>query len=285
MCSGLVWAKNRDDREIKRMIDNKTTAPEKVGAKASEGLYVPTGLSNREELMLVAFYDQECGFVDSLRARMLLKRSPVAREFYAAIERTEIAYKAYAARVSNDSKVDLWDRISARIDAEMRAEVFLGERSYREPSVATKITGAIESWRSRLAWGASGAALASVLGMGLVYGSYLGTGPNLGLSSGSIARSSSGRIPLAAPVAYQGRSQALGMGEAVRASPVEMDWVRSEGRLRLLQDPEQRTAIIWVKPRSTEPRVAVPAGYGPRLSRRSTRSNSQIPVAVPAAGR
>jgi hypothetical protein len=267
------------------MTENKTTAPEKLAAKAAEGVSAPIGLSSREELLLVAFYDQECGFVDSLRARMLLTRSSVAREFYAAIERTEIAYKAYAARVSNESRVDLWDRISARIDAEMRAEVFLGGRSYREPSVATRITGAIESWRSRLAWGASGAALASFLGMGLIYGGYLGTGPNGGFSGGEITRSASGRIPLAAPVSYQGRSQSLGVRESVRTSPVEMDWMRSEGRLRLLQDPDQRTAIIWVKPRSTEARVAVPAGYGPRLSRRSTRSNSQIPVAVPAAGR
>ena len=63
-----------------------------------------------------------------------------------------------------------------------------------------------------------------------------------------------------------------------------MDWMRSEGRLHVMQDPEANTAIIWVKPRAQAPRVSLAGDFNQHLPRHSSRSNTHIPVAFPAVG-
>lgn len=258
------------------MNELKTTASD-----AKDVIRPQSALSVRQEVLLVAFHDGECGMFDTLRARYLLRRSASARAFIKSVESADAAYRAHARQVERDCNVDLWDRISARIQAEKHAEVFLGQRTYSAPAAASESVWSIAEWRSRFAWGASGAAFASVLAMALVQGGYIG-GTAPGIAALASRSGSQGLIPSATQVSYAGAGTSAGAG--IRAvDPIEMDWMRSEGRVQVLHPPSERTSIIWVRPRAQGQGGA--SNDSPQRVPRLSRSNSRIPIAIPAAGR
>lgn len=256
------------------MVEQTPTASEATAAPQSSGK-ASSALTERQELLLVAFHDGACGVVEAMQARLLLKCSKAAREFIESVRRTDSAFCDYSESIEQDCKVDLWDRISARIEAERRAEVFLGERTYSTRARSSSLWNGVAEWRARLAWSAGGAAFASVVAMSLVTTGYIG-----GAGAGAITTIAQPRSQMVIPSAAQ---VAFSPERVGRAEPIEMDWMRSEGRVQVLRDPSERTAIIWVKPR-TQPQVNRATEVAQRMSRLS-RSNSRIPVAIPATGR
>ncbi|NDC37433.1 MAG: hypothetical protein EBZ48_05210 [Proteobacteria bacterium] len=257
------------------MGDQQQTGPTPKVAAATTSAPSVRVLSDCQEQLLVAYYDRACGVFDSLRARVLLRLSPAARRFIQSVQQADAVFRAGARQVEQSCSVDLWDRIAARIEAERRAEVFLGERSSVTASARAGRAQGFSEWRARLAWGASGAAFASVCGVMLVYTGVVG-GVSGGAGITGAQAGFRGSIPTASQVAFSPEDMR-------RVEPIEMDWMRSEGRVQMLHDPSERTSIIWVKPRSRS-QVAAASETPQRLSRLS-RSNSRIPVAIPAAGR
>ncbi|MFM1848855.1 MAG: hypothetical protein RL417_2329 [Pseudomonadota bacterium] len=184
-------------------------------------------LTGREERLLSKLHDGECGFVERFRAERIRDRSAPAREFLALLNNTK---KLAEERASRIEKGDLWSGIMTRIAQEERAEIFLGRR---RTTAVERFFGFLREHR-HVAWGIpSGAALAGliVLFVAPTPGSQNET--PFGVANGSGVR---------APVVNLASSS----GARVR-QPVEVDWVRGNGRVRVMQDPHRNSAIIWVR--------------------------------------
>jgi len=148
-------------------------------------------------------------------------------------------------------KVDLWGKIETRIEQEERAALYLGQRRLKEskPSLFERI-----DLRQALLGGASGAAIAAALLITLT------TRPS------EIVKFSA---PHAGPVSGSGIIHQAGVGVANsntqhpnyltqnRASrnPLQVDWMRANGSLRLIPDPNGSSSIIWIRRQ--------PSQYGP----------------------
>jgi len=183
-------------------------------------------LTAREERLLSKLHDGECGLVARWRAERLVEKNPAAREFVAALTRSR---QMVVERTAGIPKADLWSGISTRIAQEERAEIFLGKR--RETPLE-KVFAFLREHR-QVAWGIpSGAVLAGLI--------LLFVAPQPGSDNGEplgVAKSNAGRAPVVNLASAGGRSR----------QPVEVDWVRGNGRVRVMQDPHRNSAIIWVR--------------------------------------
>jgi hypothetical protein len=193
-------------------------------------------LSEKEQILLGAYADNECSLISRLVAARLIRKKPEARVFINQLKRASEAYRSSA--MANSTEVDLWDRISHRIDAEERAALYLGAReTLSERSEGSLVAG----WLSRhaLFGGLSGAAVAAMV---LV----LVTRPT---KPGEILPVYSG-----GPVAAQNSPfQQASLGTEPRSvanSSMEVDWMRGNGSLRLIPNPNGKSAIIWVRKRN-----------------------------------
>ena len=259
-------------------------------------------LSEKEEMLLVRYFDDEHSFLDGFLAKRLIARSSAAREFMDTLNTIgAIARSERPGILSEDpNPVDLWDKISARIDEEERSALYLGTRSTRRQEEK------VGSWSSlfsldRFIWGLSGGAVAACMTYYVVIGGVVNGGvsdpatigamasnaqrkqvvaSNVGLNTGRVVtraaprRNSSNQAPVV-QVAAKGSEvkdsftgeENTNVGGALESSSqfepiqvrnrvptaLEVDWVRSDGRVRMVQDVADRSAIIWVKKRQPSP--------------------------------
>lgn len=205
-------------------------------------------LSEKEELLLMKALDGEGSFVEDLRAKWLLKRSTLARDF------VRLWGKVRTETVSElDSRVpvdlDLWPRIAQRIEQEQRAELFLGKRTFKAERV----------WFRSPALGLAGASMAAAALMFLVLPrgeSLLRSGGLPQGGAGVALQNNVGPVSQLEPVAFSGaetqhrdRPQIIerGVPEAMLPQTMEVDWMRSDGRLKVIPMPSGQGGIIWVK--------------------------------------
>lgn len=227
-------------------------------------------LSEREEKLLMQLHDDECGFLQRLRARRLLKQSDTARAFVKQLDSVTVSVRGISSHETSIDLSGMWDRVALRIEQEERAEIFLGRRKAvsEEPR---------SSWMAAV-WGMSGVLAAASLALVIVQRGDDGAAPGV---SGIQVASQAG-IPQ-----LQSRGVSLG-GESPRIvqrpeQAVEVDWVRSDGQVRFIADGRQRTSLIWVKKRSpamnwapTSRRIGSSAAV-PTL-RSLNPQNSDVPV-------
>ena len=190
-------------------------------------------LTEKQQLLLSTYADNECSFFSRWMAERLIKSNPDAQLFIDTLKNNAQIFRD--ATTTNDSSADLWSKISQRIDAEERAAIYLGER---KPAVSEGIGAAWSNWLSRHAvmGGLSGAAMAAMV---LV----LVTRPS---KPGEILPVYTGG-PVAAQSSSPFRQAAFtGAGSSGR-STMEVDWMRSNGSLQLIQNPTSKSAIIWVR--------------------------------------
>ena len=202
-------------------------------------------LSEAQQLLLMRYCDGECNFLSKRRAQKLVNSVPEAAEFVStmgAVKREVVGYSA-----SSESKADLWQQISRRIDQEQRAELFLGKRG---KNAAAESNSGFGQWLTHSAgWVFSGAAVTAALAFFVFV-------PNANQSSGSqIAKNqqsgTASNLDIQ-PVANHERPRII---NETLPNVVEVDWMRSDGRVRMLHDPSERSAFIWVKRR--DPRAQV----------------------------
>jgi len=194
-------------------------------------------LSEKQQLLLSSYVDNECSFLSRFLAERLVKTNEAAQLFVQTLKNTSQACRAHIA--SNDSSVDLWDRISTRIDGEERAALYLGQR---KPVVDTNTASLMEKLLSRQAvlGGLSGAAVAATVLVfvarpskpGEILPVYTG-GPVAAHNSSAFHQASLGN-----------ESQAFG-----NQSAMEVDWMRGNGSFKIIQNPTDKSAIIWVRKR------------------------------------
>lgn len=204
-------------------------------------------LSEKEEKLLVKFLDSECSMVERMLVRRLLQRDSRAAEFLNSMRAMSDEVGRVCAGVPADS-ADLWARVSARIDSERRSEVFLGPR-HKE----SRFRGLQELLSMRSLGLAGAVSAAAVL---LIVVQFTGQPGAAGRPVG-VVKSSSGQSGAVVPVNVTNRG---GSDESVPfsrpqlleksyPSTMEVDWVRSHGRVRLIQDPDEKSTIIWIKRR------------------------------------
>lgn len=193
-------------------------------------------LSEKQQLLLSSYVDNECSYISRFLAERLLKNNNQARLFVQTLKNTSQTYRSLVS--SQDSSVDLWDRIERRIEAEERASLYLGNR---KPTSEAPHPSLLERLFSRQVWvgGLSGAAIAATV---LVFVSRPSKpGEILPVYTGG---------PVAAHNSSAFHQASLGNEQQmVGSSAMEVDWMRGKGSFKIIRDPSDKSAIIWVRKR------------------------------------
>jgi hypothetical protein len=232
-------------------------------------------LSERHQLLLSRFHDGECGYIQNFCAKRLLSRRKDARDFIAQLEAVKECCLTHHSETqfSSSPRADIWSRVHARIEQEQRAEFYLGKRKVTPlgRSLWDRITSPYA-----LAGGLSGAAISAAFLLVFYTPSNITT---FSVPQTTTANQSQ----FIRPVAIDARSARRPMIEIPRISshrPLEVDWVRSQGSLKLTPDPSGSSAIIWIRrklPSAPRGEIAPPAI-------RSMRSVPSAPSPANAAG-
>jgi hypothetical protein len=197
-------------------------------------------LSESEELLMMRHFDNQCGFFEKSKALRLLNKSKAAAAFYSSLALTK--QNTEAALQGACPKADLWDRVSHRIEAEEHAAIFLGKRDVHQPvGFFGKIFENLSPvWSASISGGVVTAGLA-------LYLMFPGATPKA--PQGEMLRMVRGvslDTGAVAPVAHE-RPRILNEDAP---NVVEVDWMRSDGRVSILHAPSERSALIWVKKRN-----------------------------------
>ena len=213
-------------------------------------------LSPRSEKLLMKYFDGECGRLESLWASWIAKKNPSSEDFKSDLEACSSATRSMYSSAGKE-EIDLWNGIYREIAKAERLGV-------------EKSPGALESlgvWFSRLGWGVSGALVTASVGVIMlrsgispvpgvssdVNARYLSSQSPSNAQSSSLSLAASNLPSESAPVtnASFGAPTAIplrrGLGFGGNDPGVEIDWLRSSGHLRLIQDPSQRSTILWVQ--------------------------------------
>lgn len=195
-------------------------------------------LTEKQEVLIEKYVDGECGILSKFKARRLLANNRSARQFLDSLLSLAEELRDFELK-QNNPKVDMWDQVSMRIEQEERAERFLGKRNESE-KVSAKV-----SWTS-LGWGFSGSLVtAGIVGVVIAF-----SGRSNPSSKGDDFTKRLERSLEVLDAQGDSRPSAQNVNLPVSSTlrrPVEVDWMRSDGRVHMIQDPQERSAIIWVK--------------------------------------
>lgn len=199
-------------------------------------------LDEWDEALLMKYVDGECGFFGRRRAASLLKRNVHAKRF---VHELRFCCKKGCEGLMPKEEPELWGRISARIAQEERTAVLLGGRELRKEwswSLASAL-----SW-SRLSWSgaAAGAAMAG-LALFVVQSDFGGSG----VDSNDTLSASISSSPMIEPVVAKVRESRPSI-TLRRSDPIEVDWVRSNGRVKVIHDRSSAGGILWVSRATSE---------------------------------
>lgn len=189
-------------------------------------------LTEREELLLSRYFDGECGFFSRRSAEKLASSSPLARDFLGSLNKA--AGTCRAAADESAVGADLWSRIDARIDAEEHAAFYLGERRSGADSDSL-----LSRLRSRQAlWGGLSGGLVAATALLFVVSPATKEPSRTALPGQPFQQSAVGGFA-ASPASLGNPSR----------SAMEVDWMRANGSLKIIQDPSGKSATIWVRRR------------------------------------
>jgi hypothetical protein len=242
-------------------------------------------LSEKEEMLIMWLHDGECAWWHKLRAKRLVSSSIEAQCFLDELKRqSQSVQKVLGAHDVNElCSVDelaaerLWKRVLRGIDADERAKVWGSERDmspYKLPKQF--LSEGLSTW-----FGSSRPVFTYGFGGGIAFATLLLV--TVGLLDGNVFSNSEGRLDgsgqvstsdqvhkvgyrggqesataypsmaATASVGYPGFSRdlvaAASSSERLRVDrfePVEVEWLRSDGRIRMLSDGRNGTAVVWV---------------------------------------
>ncbi len=174
-------------------------------------------------------YDHECGWLEERRALALLKSSPQAARYFELLQKNSNAVGEWGTEFT-PSQVNLWQKIQGRITQEERLNAILPQQQ----GLMAFLSSWQNVWISRFGWSLSGAFVTALVGWMVI------RTPN-NVNNYDLRSSSVDSIPLVINASDAGQSQRS------FNSRLELDWLRSAGKLSMIQDPAQRTTILWVK--------------------------------------
>lgn len=242
----------------------------------------PDHLPEWQARLLARFFDGESGPLERRVAQLLLKISGDARAFAQELSVTSTFCRGCTTERNDDlathllGEGSLWHRIEQRIEAEERAALFLGPRNLEQESTVAPRGDARHK-----------APVPGALPHATAHG-FGRRGPSamhrpfqqifLGTASGALtatiilfvtARLSAPPLPTIDPAQLREaqlypleNSQQVALRGLLPSGPLEryrptsaqlrVDWMRANGPLTLIQNPQGKSAIIWVQRRSAE---------------------------------
>ncbi len=194
-------------------------------------------LSEHQELLLSSYVDNECSFFSRIRAERLIKGNDSARLFVRNLQQTSQTYRSLFS--DTHKSPDLWDKISQRIEGEERAALYLGQR---EPATAQDDGSPLARFLSKQAvlGGLSGAAVAACVLLFISRPTQPGE---------IIPVYTGGPVAAHNPSAFRQASLESARQAPTSGSSMEVDWMRSTGSLKIIQNPHDNSAIFWVRKR------------------------------------
>lgn len=234
-------------------------------------------ISERTEKLLIRYMDSQTGMVEDLMAVAILRISKSARDFVAQLRSADLAAKTWAVEQIPDHRVDLWQRIERRIAQEQHAAVFLGERKVLLESTKERpvFVGFLEKAFNKslfggMAVGVATAAFAFVIMQQQPSTTVVSNGTTTPrvvstnqhnvasgvefVSAGGTSRSSNIASNRSQRDYIQRNSVERNYNRAIKRVeiPFEVDWMKSDGQVRFIQDPRQGSTVIWVKRNSVK---------------------------------
>jgi len=211
-------------------------------------------LSEKQERLLVSYLDGECSVLGKFWAERLLKANAAARSFVEEMEQTLRRVKEHwpaEQEVLNGRHEvpSFWDRVAARIRQEEQTELLLGRRSFKLSLLERPVLSAL--WEP-LKWSFSGAVVTAVLAFVVFRFSNMPPGGTVlepfrpGLFKAADVREGFSEAGFRTdPRTEPGTVQPLPSG---RMPPrvFEVEWMKSRGRVNVIQDSNQSAAILWV---------------------------------------
>lgn len=209
-------------------------------------------LSERQELLLTKWIDGEGGWLSRFYVGRFLVKRASAKNFLNQTRQVSSDLNDMLSLDTQDDRIDLWDRISSRLDQEEQKEILWGRRS-----IASGGDGLLSSWGEKLVWGACGACVTAALAVMVVISRPLVSHysePQLLMTDNDIELANQGnRIVEVNSDGYEAPASYSRLVSADRPmlSPFkrewEMDWLHSGGSVHLVDDTRGGSAVIWVK--------------------------------------
>lgn len=201
-------------------------------------------LSERQELLLCKYNDCECNFLERFLAKRLIEMNPNAKKFATSLQTCCSESKKILSECGTKS-VDLWSRVCARIEAEDRAAVMLGKRNVtegREPFFEKFGLG-------RFGYGFAAASAAAVIAAVVILPSAFQNSYTNGQQVASAGSNSNGNIHF---VGASAASEPIQILEKRVPSTVEVDWMKSAGSVRMMNERSDRSPFLWIKVRKKD---------------------------------
>jgi hypothetical protein len=223
-------------------------------------------LHPKEEILLNRYFDGDCSFISRYFAEQLLKRNPHAREFYNRLQDVSSHCAHYASTREPTTECDLWANIERRIITEERLGRYETEIA-QEPSLSFLKTFLCQQ---TLVGAVSGASVAVILLTFMPSTSRDTASHSAPLSGVEFARMRvqndrnskprSAIVPNIIPeredsglhelVSWNSASGAEATDlQPKRIGSAQVDWMKANGPLALLENPSDSSSIIWVKRR------------------------------------
>ncbi|WKZ57240.1 MAG: hypothetical protein QY326_00850 [Bdellovibrionota bacterium] len=211
-------------------------------------------LTQREELLLMKHVDGECRFWERWLAEKLLRTNAEAQRFLDSLGTMRKDVQSCCGSAGCGCSV--WSNVRARITQEERSAVLLGARlvhAVRRPAIVEFLS------RPASAWAATAVAACCVLVVSYqgLDSSNVDAGAQLALQSdprGPFGKQLVSSPSVAESAALPAKASAYVAPRILEEripSSVEVDWLRGNGRVRLIPDSQTRAPIIWVKRKST----------------------------------
>ena len=207
-------------------------------------------LEEKKIQLLQKFVDGEASLIERGLVRLAARYSLQIRAELSEVTDLSARLQSYL-KVDEFNSTNLWDRIGARIDQEQRASLFLGDRKERESS---------SQW-----WVFPSGILAGGLAMALLTFTFgqldrsVGTQVVAGASS-VVSNAPSGVELTSGSPANEGNltlvksQQQAAIRELEKefyekelARELEVDWMRSAGRMRIIPDRADHLAVIVIQ--------------------------------------
>lgn len=197
-------------------------------------------LSEKQQSILSAYYDRELGFLTNFYVEKFLLQSPAAKEFLAELSSLSAQFIADYQPAEIDNK---WNVLNSRL-------LQIDKNSIFHEADLPKIS-IVESFWKRHPIPATLATASTAFCLGLIFKlgfvnlfetTPVNTAPQTiasAVTSPNITSAVSTNLPVT-----------LASNHGLR-SAVELDWVKSDGRIRMIPAGKGTSNIIWVKaPRS-----------------------------------
>lgn len=194
-------------------------------------------LTERQEALLSRYFDGECGLIRKLLAKRLLTHNILASDFLSVLEKQRSLHQK--SKPLDSGSIDLWARIDARIEQETKAAFYLGNRQLEESP--RSLFDKLKPFQTLLG-GLSGAAVAAIA-LVVLYN------PREILSFSAPQGALLSRPGVFQPVGLGNSKPSMASQEFTRrGSPaLEVDWMRSNGSLTVIPDPNGSSAILWIR--------------------------------------